>query len=336
MPEALVGERPEPEQRRERRQTRGRERDCGAPPFAEPNDGVRGERDQREERIGRVHKRQLAERGGKSERERPRPRLQVSEEERDRHRHEQLLRSGRRKSEQRPRAAVTRSEAVEAELRGEHREAGRRRVEHGDPRLPDDDARERSEQRRLMLDDDSRVEPRDLRDERVEPVPERKRVAGMEAAVLELVDRAQVQVAEVDELAHAGEVEEPVAGDDPRDVPEERAEHDSAGEDGGSAAKTAEDGPPPKRRNQRRDADHCEHTERERDRAVHGEDERPRGEDRGQPPRNRCRRRPLPERARDEPAGQQHDRSRRSKAQVVDQRRSDRTSPEARKRAPSR
>ena len=53
----------------------------------------------------------------------------------------------------------------------------------------------------------------------------------MKAAVFELVDGAQVQIAEVDKLAHAREMEEPVAGDDPRDVPEERAEHDSAGED---------------------------------------------------------------------------------------------------------
>ena len=53
-----------------------------------------------------------------------------------------------------------------------------------------------------------RVEPGELRDEREEAVPERERVARVQPAVLELVDRAQVQVAELDELAHARHVEE--------------------------------------------------------------------------------------------------------------------------------
>ena len=62
------------------------------------------------------------------------------------------------------------------------------------------------------MDDDSPGRaPTSFDDEREEPVPERKRVARMEAAVLELVDRAQVEVAEVDELPYARLVEEPVA-----------------------------------------------------------------------------------------------------------------------------
>ena len=133
VPEALVGERPEPEQRPQGRQTGCRQSDCGAPPFAKADDGVRGERNQREERIGRVHERQFAERSSESKRKRPRSRLEVGEEEGNRHRYEQLLRSGGRKSEQRPRSAMTGGEAIDAELCGEDRQAGRRRVEHGDP-----------------------------------------------------------------------------------------------------------------------------------------------------------------------------------------------------------
>ena len=49
----------------------------------------------------------------------------------------------------------------------------------------------------------------------------------MQPAVLELVDRAQVQRRQVDELAHARLVEEAVAGDDALDVPERPAEHDA-------------------------------------------------------------------------------------------------------------
>ena len=57
-------------------------------------------------------------------------------------------------------------------------------------------------------------------------MPERERVAGVQAAVLELVDRAQVQGRQVDELAHARLVEEAVAGDRALDMPEEPAEHE--------------------------------------------------------------------------------------------------------------
>ena len=69
-------------------------------------------------------------------------------------------------------------------------------------------------------------------------MPERERVAGVQPAVLELVDRPQVQVAELDELAHARLVEEPVAGDDAGDVPEEPAEDDPDASHGAMATRS--------------------------------------------------------------------------------------------------
>ena len=63
-------------------------------------------------------------------------------------------------------------------------------------------------------------------------MPEREGVAGVQPSVLELVDSAQVQVAEGDELADARLVEEAVADDDALDVPEEPPEHDAEDPDG--------------------------------------------------------------------------------------------------------
>ena len=71
-------------------------------------------------------------------------------------------------------------------------------------------------------------------------MPERERVAGMEAAVLELVDGPQVQVAESDQLAHARFVEEPVADDRVGDVPDAPAEDHPEDPDGRPRADQAD------------------------------------------------------------------------------------------------
>ena len=75
-----------------------------------------------------------------------------------------------------------------------------------------------------MQHDAGRVDTGDLGDGGEKPVPERERVAGMEAAVGELVDPVQREVPERVELAHAGEMEQAVAADLAGDVPEENAE----------------------------------------------------------------------------------------------------------------
>ena len=66
--------------------------------------------------------------------------------------------------------------------------------------------------------------PASLGDEREEGVPERERVTRMQTAVAKLVDGADMQVAELGELADTTEVEERIAVDDARDVPEQHAE----------------------------------------------------------------------------------------------------------------
>src|SRR5207237_4007754 len=106
---------------------------------------------------------------------------------------------------------------------------------------------------------------RDLRDERVERVPEGERVAGMQAAVLELVDGAQMQVAEVDELAHPREVEEAVTGDDAGHVPQRDADSHPAGEDEAAAARTWDPERAPDTGGKRCGADPAEHGEGEGD-----------------------------------------------------------------------
>ena len=90
---------------------------------------------------------------------------------------------------------------------------------------------ERREHGRLVEHDLRRIDEGDLRDQRQERLPEREGVARVEPAVGELVHGRQVQVAELDELAGAGEVEEAVAADLAGDVPEQQAEHGPASPD---------------------------------------------------------------------------------------------------------
>ena len=83
-----------------------------------------------------------------------------------------------------------------------------------------------------MENDLARVDAGQPRDQREERVPERKRVAGVEPAVAELVDGAERQPAEVLELPHAGEVEEVVAAREVRgDGPERDPEPGPCGRD---------------------------------------------------------------------------------------------------------
>ena len=182
-------------------------------------------------------------------------------------------------------------------------------------------------------------------------MPEREGVARVEAAVGELVHRPQVQVAELDELAHAREVEEPVAGDDARRraraasraaTPAGRARaasHHSRPRAERSARRHAGDEP-------RRRRSPSSTTERERDRAVHGERHRPGDEHarrapRRAPPRRRAARarapRASPARARPPSPNASRRYSLTSAGLRPDGHASSvGTSPEARKRAPSR
>ncbi len=109
---------------------------------------------------------------------------------------------------------------------------GRHRATEDEPgRLEPHDRHERHQHGRLVQDDIGRIGARDLRDEREEPVPERERVSRVEARVGELVDPPEREVAELEQLAGPGEVEEPVTADLPGDRPEEQAEHGASGRD---------------------------------------------------------------------------------------------------------
>ena len=77
-----------------------------------------------------------------------------------------------------------------------------------------------------MANDRDRIDAGEPCDEREQAVPERKRVAGVQAAVAELVDRAERDRAEIVELADAAEVEERVSLWLAREVPEREAEPD--------------------------------------------------------------------------------------------------------------
>ena len=228
-------------------------------------------------------------------------------------------------------------EHVQAELAGEHGQTGHRGAENRDARLPGEEAGDRHEQRRFVVDDDRGIESRDLRHERVEAVPEREGVARVQAAVLELVEGAEVEVAELDELADAREVEEAVAGDDARDVPQGDAEGGTADEDERAAARPRHVDRTPDAGGERDDADGREHPEGERDVPVDCEDDGPGDEDGGQAEHERRRCRAPARRTRDQGAGQEHHRGRGGETDVVeDHESSEATSPEARKRAPSR
>ena len=156
-------------------------------------------------------------------------------------------------------------------------------------------------------------------------MPEGKRVAGMEAAVLELVHGPEHrQRVEFGELAHARQVEEQVAADRPRRPPDEAgernrgADHGEAGPavgprvDGYLLPHRAEDEP----RHERRRHDHCERDEPDDERRGHEEDDAESEEDEheadGERRGDRDAERPgQPQRAQDQPAGQQEHEERR-------------------------
>ena len=163
-----------------------------------------------------------------------------------------------------------------------------------------------------MQDDRGRVDVRHLRDEREPAVPERERVPGMEAAVLELVHRAERERSEVVELANPSEVEDRVAMDDALDPPQQSAEHRADEDDCAVGGRAVAARSPPKRERQRRGAGAQIETEREPDRTVHRERQGERTRDERDRPRERRGRTAAPERTGHEHAGkEQHARSER-------------------------
>ena len=120
--------------------------------------------------------------------------------------------------------------------------------------------------------------------------------------------------------------------------PEDRGpEADTADEDERAAARPRHVDRTPDAGGERDDADGREHPEGERDVPVDCEDDGPGDEDGGQAEHERRRCRAPARRTRDQGAGQEHHRGRGGETDVVeDHESSEATSPEARKRAPSR
>ena len=115
-------------------------------------------------------------------------------------------------------------------LRDHDCDAGRRGAEQCLPRLVEERERQRRQNGRPVPPHRDRVDVRKPRDQRQEPVPERKGVTGMEASVLEFADVLEREGAEDLELADAGEVEERVPVEH-RHEPERDPERDPGRDD---------------------------------------------------------------------------------------------------------
>ena len=126
---------------------------------------------------------------------------------------------------------MSRRERRDADLRAHDRDRRADSLEERVAGLVGDEERERRQHGRLVQDDLGRVEEGDARDEREKAVPEREGVAGMQAAVGELVHGVERERVERLQLAHARQVEEAVAADLAGDVPEQHAEQRAGGED---------------------------------------------------------------------------------------------------------
>ena len=145
------------------------------------HEDVRDERDADEQHVGRVDERQRQ--GGRRDGEpgRPAGTLREPEERRDRRRREQLAGGARRQREHGIRAAAPLRETAECDLREHGCQPRPGPAEHGDAGLVRDDEGDGHEHRRLVEQHGARVRAGEPRDERDEHVPERKRVARVEA-----------------------------------------------------------------------------------------------------------------------------------------------------------
>ena len=206
---AQDGDEPEHEQHRRDEERRER-REARAEVLPRPEDADEeetAERDPEEDRVRRVddgEREPGSGHGGYAGGRRPPDRL---ERERERGRNEELVGGGRGQGEKPIRAPMPRREAHERHLSG--RSDGRRPhpAEERPAGLVGDDHGERREERGQVQDDEPRIRPAHLRDDRVEAVPEREGVARMQPAVRELDDAVQREVVEGDELPYPREVE---------------------------------------------------------------------------------------------------------------------------------
>src|SRR5215211_3377496 len=127
-----------------------------------------------------------------------------------------------------------------------------------------------------MENDIGHVYPRKTADEREDTVPERKRVAGVDAPVGELAQRAQgLECGELGELPGPRRVKERVALERPGGKPDRHREDRASGGDGGRCDRVA-----PQRSSVPWPAGHEGESERERGDKTEGERQRPLDEER--------------------------------------------------------
>jgi hypothetical protein len=237
--------------------------------------------------------------GGQRQAQGPARMPEEEEEERQRRRDEYVPVERPRLAEERERAAVTGCKQHGRNRGQQNRDSQPDGAEQRQACLVEDGERHRGDRARLVQHDLGRRRSSDLRDQREERVPERKRIARMQSAIRKLVHRADVQIAEGVELLDATEVKKRVAADDPCDVPESNPETEPEQRDG-QRVPGRRPGDDAKREGQRNDPDDSQHDEREQNRAVHEEHEQQRGTERGEPPDHGGRRASKPDRARDE------------------------------------
>ena len=163
-----------------------------------------------------------------------------------------------------------------------------------------------------MQDDLGRIEEGDAGDERQKAVPEREGVAGMQAAVGELVDRLEREGVERLQLANAREVEEAVAADLAGDVPEQHAEHHSGSEHPPPPGNPLRPRRAPHER-ERHDPGAEQQDERQRERRAGGERDGQRAEEERERPGEGDRDAPQPESACDHRSRPQQDRRSRAR-----------------------
>ena len=257
--------------------------------------------------------------GGCGERERDRPRRPAheTEEEGDDGGQEELGRGLPGLPEVGIDAAVSLREDPQRHLSEHDRHGDAQRAEDRPTHLVREHESERNEQARLVQGDARGIDAGEAGDDRHAAVPERERVARVQSPVLELADVVQRERAERVELADPAEVHERVAGQDVVDRPEGGAET-QPGEADGEAPQPhprrdhlpGEDPRADEKHHKRDRTDHEREGDRQVERGAEGEREREPAADERDRPGERGRHGPLPEAARQEPAGQQEDEGR--------------------------
>ena len=236
-------------------------------------------------------------------------------------------------------AAVARRHRGECDGDSGRGGGGSHAPEHRVPGLVRDEHGQRHEHRRLVQHDVRRVRERDLRDECQEGMPEREGVTGVEPAVGELVHGREREVAELEQLANARQVEQAVTADLTRYVPEQQSEHDAGRPDRGLSRDRRHVGVAD-REGRRHDCSDRKQDERHPQRRVdHEHDARCREHDPEAPGESR-RRAPHADRAGRDRAGGEHEARRSRQPHEQEQRGhrsiSERTLPARSQRAASR